>query len=356
MDIEKIEAVEKVQAELINLQRPPALDMGIFTLEASEGSRQPNEMVAVGYGLTQEGTMTIQLRVDMDSGSALEQAEELVAEAERKGYQTNLLRLERATVPTIGEVKATIPDHRMIRPNRRPHLGVSVSHLSGVPGSLGAFVYFNNKLAILSASHVLAMSGHANKSDKVHRPGVGDADPLGPGTIIATLEDFTILTSTVANTIDAAIAVVNPDYKLYPKSNHNLIPPDLANCPVRGQKLSQEYDGRHVVLGTRIGKIGRTTGYTEGVVTAVGLAHLAVSNPSVKSQRIAFKNLIEITWDDDKPFSAPGDSGAIYFTLDPLRAFAMHIVGGKREDGACVSYGCNLLPALGHFGCKLSPN
>jgi hypothetical protein len=357
MDPSKIEAVERLQAELINLQRLPGLDEGIVTLEADDATRQPSEMVAVGYGLTQNGDVTIQLRVRSGIQAVIQQAKELAEKAEHEGYQVNLLVLEKAAIPTRGEVMGSSVDQRMIDHNRVPHLGVSVSHIRGAPGSLGAYVYSRKGLAIVSASHVIARSGTAKVSDTVHRPGIGDVDVAGPRTILAELEDFTILTAQAPNTIDAAIGtVVNPNN--FPKSRHNLIPEDFHSCPVRGKKVCQLVDAREVALGTRVGKLGRTTGYTEGVVTAVSLAHLAVTIPAANPRDIAFKNIIEVTPDDpEKPFSGPGDSGAMYFTLDdPPKAVAIHIIGGRREDGIRVSYGCHLQPALAHFGCRLSPD
>jgi hypothetical protein len=354
-----LSAIEKLQEELIDLQRPPALEEGVITLEADEGSRQPSEMVAVGYGIEADGSVTIQLRVKAGTNAPLEQAKELAAEAEHQGYKSNLLVLEEASIPTRRAVEKSIVDPRMIDPKRPLHLGVSVSHKEGKPGSLGAFVYVGNRLAILSASHVIARSGSAKRFELVHRPGAGDIAALGPKTAVASLEDFTILTNSTVNTIDAAIAVVDEPDKI--KAGHNRIPPDFDRCPIHlwGRSLSQDYDAREVVLGTRVGKFGRTTGYTEGVVTAVALRHLAVANPSVKGLQIAYTNLMEIAWDPADsahyPFSAPGDSGAVYFTLDPLQAVAIHIVGGKLEDGTRVSYGCHIRPALKHFNCQLSP-
>ena len=175
---------------------------------------------------------------------------------------------------------------------------------------------------------------------------------------MAKLEDFTILTGDTANTIDAAMAIVDESYQV--KAGHNRVPMDFNDRPVRGQIMSQDYDARDVVLGSRIGKIGRTTGYTEGTVTAVALRYFSVDNPSVRGIKIAYTNLLEVTWDSlnaaTRPFSGPGDSGAVYFTLEPFRAIAIHIAAGRREDGTFVSYGCHLRPALEYFNCTLSPN
>jgi hypothetical protein len=133
MDPAKIEAIETLQAELIRLQRPPALDQGIFTLQADEGNRPPDEMVAVGYGLADDGNFTVQLRVRNTAARALQQAEKLIKAAAQVGYRSVLQILEKATIPTRGEVLEAAVDNRMIDPKRGPHLGVSVSHVQGTP-------------------------------------------------------------------------------------------------------------------------------------------------------------------------------------------------------------------------------
>jgi hypothetical protein len=226
-----LDEIERVQAELIEQQRPPELDEGVATLEADAGNREPSEMVAVGYSLTADGEFTIQLRVKAGSSTARDMADELVSEAEQKGYRANLLVLEEANIPTRREVEKSAVDPRMIDTKRPLHLGVSVSHQEGKPGSLGGFVYVGGKLAVLSASHVIARSGFAKRgTDKVHRPGAGDIAALGAKTALGVLEDFTNLTGSNTNSIDAAIAIVDADYQV--KAGHNMIPKGVPgnNC------------------------------------------------------------------------------------------------------------------------------
>jgi hypothetical protein len=355
--------IERLQQELIDLQRPADLEMTVITLEAEETGRKPSDMVAVGFGVEPDGERTVQLRVRSSTGAVFQQAQELVEFAGDRGYRANLLVIEEARVPTKGEVKQSKPDPRMIDATRPMHLGVSVGHPEGSPGSVGALVYLDGKLSVLSASHVLARSGSAKPGDRVHRPGSGDIAALGPKTNFGTLEDFTLLTGNNANSIDAAVAVIDQGYneKYHViRPGHNVIPKDFVECPLRGQKLDKIEDARMIQLGSRVGKLGRTTGYKEGTVTAVALAHLAITNNSVLGTRISYTNLLEVTWDPkgspNYPFSQPGDSGALVFTLDPPRAIAIHIIGAKRSDGVNLSYACHLQPALQHFNCELSPN
>ena len=109
-----LRAIEKLQSDLIELQRPPEFDQGVMTFEAHEGSREPSEMVAVGYGAESDGSVTVQLRVKAGPNAPFDKAEELVAEAKRLGYKSNLLVLEHASIPTRRAVEKSIVDPRMI--------------------------------------------------------------------------------------------------------------------------------------------------------------------------------------------------------------------------------------------------
>jgi hypothetical protein len=360
--------VQSLQEELLELQRADAeRAAGVITLETDDPGSPAPEAVAVGYGLEEDGTYSLQLRVRAASGPIYEQAKELAEEASRQGYKTNLVVILEAATPTFDQIKKSKPHPRMLDPASPLHLGVSVGHQKGKPGSLGAFVSIDGKLGILSASHVLARSGLAKVGEDVHRPGLGDIRALGHRTKLGKLANYSIITDVVPNSVDAACALLNTDYAgIIPKSGHNVIPREFERCPIRGQKIDKLVDATEVLLGARVGKIGRTTGYTEGVITAVELHQITITNNAVLGTSIKFDNVIEVSWDlveeaakqeavqTSIPFSGPGDSGSLVFTLDPPGALAIHIAGGKRTDGTGVSYACNLSVALEFLGCELA--
>jgi hypothetical protein len=67
-------------------------------------------------------------------------------------------------------------------------IGVSVSHKDGPSGTLGAFVECDDGDAILSASHVLALSGTAGRNAVICHPGGSDLDQITDDHHIARLK------------------------------------------------------------------------------------------------------------------------------------------------------------------------
>jgi hypothetical protein len=89
-------------------------------------------------------------------------------------------------------------------------------------------------------------------------------------------------------------------------------------------------------------KIGRTTGWREGILTALSLDGLTVTTPRLGN--VIFDNVLEISW-TDKSFSEPGDSGSLVYTRDELAALGLHFAAGPKGSGrkqTMVSYSCKL--------------
>jgi hypothetical protein len=134
--------------------------------------------------------------------------------------------------------------------------------------------------------------------------------------------------------------------------NGNVIPEDLG-CP-RGGAAIRGVAGFEI-LGPRqeVWKVGCTTGFTRGRVTAIGLSDLTVWT---SFGNIVFDDVVEIRpVSGKKAFSAPGDSGSLVFTSD-LKAFGLHFAGGSvRRKGSQipVSYCCSLLKVLDFFRLEL---
>ena len=305
--------------------------------------------LSVGYIFNaKDDRYTLQIRVQTDTGPAYERADKARAMAEREGTTADIVVVEHAQMPTLKEVEATPAHPEMRGPKEELHIGLSVGHADGRPGTLGAFVDCREGRGLLSCSHVLARSGKAEPGDWIHHPGKPDVEELSGRTRVGRLtEDFIEFSCRGMNRLDAAIAVLKET--VHDQGN---VLPDGCGCPVAGQHLTQVIDPAELPLGTRIGKIGRTTGYSEGTLTAVSLSLVRIQN-SVTRCALPFTDIIEVTWDPERVYSAPGDSGAILFTLDPVRAVGIHFAGNKRKDGVGLSYACSLTAVLTHFHAGL---
>jgi hypothetical protein len=109
-----------------------------------------------------------------------------------------------------------------------------------------------------------------------------------------------------------------------------------------------------LTAGTVVSKIGRTTGFKQGLVKAIALDNVSVRTPI---GNLMFDDTIEIEWlPDKKPFSKPGDSGSVVFVEDDLSVIGLHFAGGHKQNGARrigVSYSCNIRTVLKDYGVSL---
>ena len=308
-------------------------------------ARDIDKRLAVGYVKVGKDDYRLELRVQREGGLAHEAAENVKRDA--KG-NANIIVVEQITMPTQKEVQ-DVPGHsRLTAKQERLHLGLSVSHRDGVAGTLGALVETTAGDAILSACHVLALSGSAEENDWIYQPGKPDQKPLSATDRIGRLSNFVEFSRDALNTMDAAIATLKEGVA----HDGNRIP-DGLRCPRAGDRLTKTVDPTTLEVGTRVGKIGRTTGYTTGEITAVALGRKAVRSGAAGN--LSFTNVMEVTWEaKDKPFTRPGDSGSLVFTLEPLAAVGLHFAGSRiAASGVGLSYTCDLEPILAHFHVSL---
>jgi len=108
-------------------------------------------------------------------------------------------------------------------------------------------------------------------------------------------------------------------------------------------------------LDTSVGKIGRTTRYTQGSIAAVGLDGIPITSSTIGT--MLFDDVIEVTWSSArKPFSQPGDSGSLVYATTDRSAIGLIFAGGRIESTGKkigVSYVCRLSSALEDFGAVL---
>ncbi len=199
-------------------------------------------------------------------------------------------------------------------------------------GTLGGFVTVEGSdgLYVLSNNHVLANSDQAALDDPVLQPGPHDGGRAGDR--VGRLARAVPLEAGGGNTVDAALALLEDD----------LTGVDLS-YPVGRLTGWAEPDDEVAVE-----KVGRTTGWTTGRISAIELDDVAVQYPVGV---VSFDGQIEVTGDAGA-FSAGGDSGSVVYRPDTRQAVGLLFAGSERggENGAGLTF-CNpiglVLTALG---------
>lgn len=201
----------------------------------------------------------------------------------------------RASRLDVRIVEPITPLSSWLGPSNPPlRIGSSVGHPTGGPGTLGAFVRDRGtgRIAMLSNNHVLAAVNQGRQgNDCLHYCASGGP----PIQVIGKLERFEKLKDD-DNEVDAAIAFVNQ-------------PPDSLTDVGGTHRLT----GRLVTPTERmeVVKYGRTTGLTNGVVSAAGQARFEVN---YDGRICRFNNQIEIESPMAQPFTRKGDSGSLVIT------------------------------------------
>ena len=174
---------------------------------------------------------------------------------------------------------------------------------------------------LVSNNHVIAHVNAASKADAVVQPGSLDltnAELTSMPTLaalvaalrVATLTDwvpikFPTPTNTPHNLVDLALAELVAGSRLATELHRvcfggsiRAVAAPFTVDPATGQ----------LVGPAGVYKVGRTTGYTEGIVTRIAVA----SRVNYSGKSAFFTNQIEVaaTADNVGPFSRPGDSGS----------------------------------------------
>jgi hypothetical protein len=228
-----------------------------------------------------------------------------------------------------GQVRLFAPaiDPQTLRSRCRPLLiGCSVAHVTATAGTLSFMARHNktNRAVLVSNSHVFAHSGSAKIGDGVTQPGRADgsAEPIG------ALLDYVPLKLDGSNQVDAAIAVVDPAIELQSNSI-----PGIGNFTLVA--------GGDVLPNMSVTKVGRTSGLTRGVVTAVEFDHILVDTEIGSA---TFDGQIEIRG-TEHAFSQLGDSGSLVVS-DQNQAIGIVFCGNEHaNNGLGVTY-ANPLPKV----------
>jgi hypothetical protein len=227
-----------------------------------------------------------------------------------------------------GQVRLFMPgiDAQTLRSRCRPLvIGCSVAHVTATAGTLSFMAKHNktNSTVLVSNSHVFAHSGSAKVGDGITQPGRidGTAEP------VAALLDFVPLKADGSNLVDAAMAVADPSVDLQPGSI-----PGIGTFT---------FTGGDVLPNMNVTKVGRTSGLTRGVITAVEVDHVLVDT---EIGTMTFDGQIEMRG-TEHAFSQPGDSGSLVVT-DQGQAIGIVFCGNEfANNGLSITY-ANPLPKV----------
>ena len=203
-------------------------------------------------------------------------------------------------------------------------IGSSIGHYKITAGTLGGFVRSRDdgSVLILSNNHVLANENKGKKGDAVLQPGAIDGG-VNPGDKVGELLRFVRLKREGTNLVDCALATIGSSVEYDTRTLTG-----LGKLAGLGDAILAEDDA--------VRKVGRTTGKTEGRVTAFELDDVVIQ---FDTGLLRFDNQVEIEGAGDTPFSLGGDSGSLIVDAD-RRAVGLLFAGGDQggTNGKGLTY------------------
>ena len=322
--------LKEIGIRLVRTQAPAHAVAGTAfaaTLEFGDSTDTPNYALALGVSVHGRGGFGVVVRARAMRHSRIAAARLQAVFGEKPNTDFRI----------IGSVRSFKPWYRdVVRPLK---IGPSIGHRDVTAGTLGGFVSVSGRdgTFMLSNNHVLANVDRATSGDPVLQP--GPIDNLSPTQLIAgRFETAVPLDSNNPNTVDCAIARVEPDIDVEPRVLWNV--GSLTGT-------AEPYDS----ASDLVFKIGRTTGLSWGRISAIELDPLHIRMDSTIH---AFDNQIEVEGLGRSPFSRPGDSGSLvvdtqYRAIGLL--FAGSTAGGRNGKG--LTYVNPIGDVLNNLNAKL---
>jgi hypothetical protein len=183
-------------------------------------------------------------------------------------------------------------------------IGASIGFKGALGGTLGFFAKRrgDKKLGIVSNNHVIAATDRGTEGAEVQHPSFCDGNSV---TVARLSEGFPPLHSRGFRQVDCAFAVLE-------KAVADNLPQSALSS--LGQDGSLRRDTALPQDSMIVRKIGRTTGRREGKIRAFDFDRLVVHKYHFGKAK--FENQIEIESTEARPFSNPGDSGAVVYNAD----------------------------------------
>jgi hypothetical protein len=251
----------------------------------------------------------------------------------------------RGTAQSIWPTEAvSAPDDSPVRP------GDSVSNYRGRAGTVGCLVTYEkggtSLPGFVGSAHVLGMlnaadAGREQNADPIIRPGVPDG-PKSYASRIGYLKDYSYLSHyqkrasrvTTPNREDVGLALFYDDTSY---DDVNLVPnPQNSQGRKRITGVVQTEEIQ-TYCGTRVYKIGRTSGLTQGTFSGIETDQFSIKLPD--GQVYIYFNVFLIEAPPGKIFSKSGDSGALVYTQD-LKGLGLIIGGNDRFSWASPLAAC----------------
>ncbi len=216
-------------------------------------------------------------------------------------------------------------------------IGVSTGHPAITAGTLGARVTNGSSVWALSNNHVYADENRASVGDALIQPGTFDGGS-SPADNIGTLADYEpiVFSGACVNVIDAAIAATTTALV------GNSTPAGVGYGTPRSTTIAP-------AVNMKVMKVGRTTGFTKGNITAVN----ATVNVGYDRGVACFTGQIVIT-----NISAGGDSGSLIVVDGKGRAKNddRKPVGLLYAGSSSVTIANPIDPVLTRFGVTIDGN
>jgi hypothetical protein len=277
-----------------------------LAIVAAEEAGETSPAVSVGIGVRSDG-FVVAVRSESPAGTVGQVVSELVA---RRAYEID--------ARVIGPVRKfeTPPFRQRLRPLVP---GASVSLDAGGTGTIATMVRGadSESVEVLSNNHVLADENRADIGAVVLQPGVVDGGSV-TDDVVGALTAFVPIDVDEINLVDCAVAAIDETVAW------SLATFDLYGGLTGVFELGDQFPA--------VAKFGRTTGHTEGTVTAFELDNVRVQ---YDTGVVRFDGQIEIAGTEDASFSAPGDSGSLVVTApaDTSGAAAVGLLFAGSQTG-----------------------
>jgi hypothetical protein len=310
-------------------------------LSVAAGSFEPRFHRSIALGIARRGSeFKLAIRVQRQAlmGSAI--IERLVAKAKGEVDLRLVGRIDKRPARRAASARAlaAMPWNRSdVRPIT---LGASIGHQLVTAGTLGAFVKADGQSYVLSNNHVLANENNANQGDVILQRASADGGHVGAQSA-ALLQRWIQISKTSHNVVDAAIASVDPTVP---------VDPTLLKG-IRNGSDAKLLGTAEVEAHAAVFKIGRTSGVTQGRVTAFEVDNIVVS---YEMGDVTFDNTIEVESTTAGHFSDGGDSGALIVN-EAMEGVGLLFAGSDTggSNGLGVTYANSLLTVLAELKVDL---
>jgi S1-C subfamily serine protease len=341
----RLESVRDLKQQLINdvilpataggtgapPERARAETRAVFGIGARPFDTIPSVHRSVALGVSRrEREYRLAIRVQRPMLMSAPLVEHLVRTARGEADVRLIGRIDKRARRASVRAAAAVPWYRE---DTRPMLiGASVGHVRVTAGTIGAFVTRGERVFLLSNNHVLANEDRARQADWILQRAKYDGG-REPRERVARLRYWVRLKARGVNVVDCALAEIQSDVAYDPAL--------LRGIAGGRDGLLAGTGGDFLDEGETVYKIGRTTGVTEGRVTAFDVDNVVV-NYDVGNLR--FDNQIEIEGAGSRAFSDGGDSGSLIVDRE-MRAVALLFAGG--ETGGSNGLGLTFAHPIG---------